>query len=626
MTAAALCGVLAMPAKAQQLLEAQQFTPGQAVLAPFAVSPVVLQNLTPVQASGLSLSGLFEQDPTVQNLNKVQAQEQANYTDAYYAAYDQFCNDTFTYISRAPENAIFEGYYSPSANSQIFLYTPNGVGLTLQDIADILRPIYVYHYNGGTSYHTGITQGSNIYNIPATLQAGHTYSVHLEVDSRTTFNPAQVNGASLFTYAVVTEPAPQGNITVTVTNQGPSPVTTSVGVPTSIPLEGTIAGTDGAGNVCRFPVNQWHWNVESVQYSASSADDAKKPDAPKSKNTSVPYFDPSTGSTNPMDTTLHIVFTKAGYYSVTVKANDQYQSDICGNGTKEGTLAIPVTVQASDGMLHVYFDRPLLKVGTGTKTSVRDVRAYITPSSMADSISFQTTNTTEAEVVKDSRADEVKGDVTFVTLSLKGKAGTPSSTPNGDNQLSATAGGQSVATVPVIVYVPTRIGIPHPHPSSVVAGVNQALDAGSKPAALGLDKNEVLLATGYYQPLAIIVWDQFDKLLDSIYVDTIVAEYKEGKWGDINSNMRSDGTYVDYVGFTQPNPPPGDIVRNDDAPNSDKTKWLKGTTKASLTDKDNTPPPLSVQVDGVTLKVGIVGREKIYDASTSTLTIKWPDK
>ena len=654
--AAALCGMLAMPAKAQQLTEAQQFTPGQAVLAPIAVSPVFLQNLTPVQASGLSLSGLFEQDPTVQNLSKVQAPEQANYTDAYYGAYDQFCNDNFTYISRAPENAIFEGYYSPSVNSAIFLYTPNGVGLTLQDISDILRPIYVCHYNGGTSYQTGITQGSNIYTIPATLQAGHTYSVHLEVDSRTTFNPARTNGASLFAYAILPDVTPTDNITITVTNQGPSPVTTSVGMPVTIPLRGKAAGTDGAGNVCNITENKWYWEVQSIQYSATDPSDAL---APSSTATSVPYYDPDSGVSNPMDTNLHIVFTKAGYYTVTAKATDEYKSD-CGNGTKSGYLAIPVTVAIADGAVHVYFDKPLIKVGRGPRSGQQKVHAYVTPLSAASSVTFSPTP--QGEILLVSKHETDKDDVADILLTVQGYTGTPSDKPGGDSYFVASANGNYAASSKVLVLIPTRLSRKHPQwnvdengqpldpdkPADLAKatrtrGTNRALNVDTRPVVRSFSKGTVALCTRYDIEQFIEVWDQFNKILDPIYNQAEVEESKSNMddWVNINSKIAQDahsGYYLDYVGESPAYIEPF-TNRNVFSPTENKaTGWPSDTDKVTPGRLFLTKIDLDIRVDGQQLKSGVVNRKVSVtpdpnnplipnpnNPPLATIVISWPD-
>lgn len=281
-----------------------------------------------------------------------------------------------------------------------------------------------------------------------------------------------------------------------------------------------------------------------------------------------------------------------------------------------------------DSTPNVSFNKNPVKVGmNGTRSS--ETSAYpaatpatyphrliatITPSSIAGSVTFDSSNSGRATVTEVSRT--TSGNSVDVVLKVVGVAMTPVSSPNGDAEIRAKLNGNVIKTTKVLVLKPSSIRSPHPEFNGSVQGQNRVGDSSTSPAYL-IPAGYVMLSKGsYFTFLTIGVNDQFGNSLHAIYAGAPVTESGSA----INQVLTSSGTYSDPVGFTV----------SDTAVLAEDPPGTPNPTIAQFMASPVPPAPyativqnIAVEVEGHSLNPAIVNR-RVTTWVPDNLQVEWP--
>jgi len=174
-------------------------------------------------------------------------------------------------------------------------------------------------------------------------------------------------------------------------------------------------------------------------------------------------------------------------------------------------------------------------IPVASSTIARDVTATVVPPECAEDIDLVIASSLRATIT--NRVDNTTTGV--ITFKVKGTSATPSTGSYTVMQARCGVGGELLASVPVTVMIPKKIGTPHPtvNPAQSVSGVNQVADATTSPAYFGtLGANEVVLWTWFGVFQNVPVFNQFDGILDGIYAGAAIDELDGGVWKLINQN------------------------------------------------------------------------------------------
>ncbi len=214
-----------------------------------------------------------------------------------------------------------------------------------------------------------------------------------------------------------------------------------------------------------------------------------------------------------------------------------------------------VTFQKSDGTalpstLRIGFSSTTL--GNVAQSRKKSLRAVVTPSTAAPNIVL------EGGKVSISNQSTSNGVITFDI-----EAVTPS-VDEGDGFVKAKTGSTVIATLPVTVVVPTKIGTPHDTMGSSFVIQNIAMNATTTPPFPSVPSTQFLLVTMYVRPLTVTVLDKWDHSIGDVYEGAEVSEVFGGNPElSINSPITASGTYIDYVGVLTPKQPATPVASND---------------------------------------------------------------
>jgi GT2 family glycosyltransferase len=284
--------------------------------------------------------------------------------------------------------------------------------------------------------------------------------------------------------------------------------------------------------------------------------------------------------------------------------------------------------QADVKAVKVTFDQALLRTGfiKGGKgaTIVKTIKATVVPASAVQKIDLATTGKAGAIALSQVTKHE-DGTITAQVVAKQ-----KSSKADGDASVVAKLGTKELASVAVVVLVPSAIGRPHDTPSGAVQPKNVVADKTSSPPwPFPLGANKVVLATIYAQVVTVRVVDQFGQPLDDVYRGAYVEEQlaKTKAWRDIYQRLDGSGEYKDPV-FAWSykngggNQPAGAAKSTYDRNSDDAKAWPYAELK-SLIPNDFDSQNIPVRVGGHQLTDGIQGRT-ISAVAPDIINISWP--
>lgn len=244
-----------------------------------------------------------------------------------------------------------------------------------------------------------------------------------------------------------------------------------------------------------------------------------------------------------------------------------------------------------------------------SSTIFKTVTFTVTPHGALDQVEIKTSTPALIELKNEQRnasAGTIKIDVYGVSRSL--------------NAFDARVNAIDKRTTSVLAYargsvvIPSAVGTPHDTPHGVVSGKNVVANQSSTPPAnppLGF----VWLLTAYYQPVNVIVWDQFQQIIDSIYDGETVYENEPGRgWFSINVSL-SGGKYTDPVGFGMQRQPVFQVPTGSAAANN----WPFDPI-VPLTDGTGASNPL-VRIAGHTFSIA---NRSVKGTAPNKVDVIWP--
>jgi hypothetical protein len=258
--------------------------------------------------------------------------------------------------------------------------------------------------------------------------------------------------------------------------------------------------------------------------------------------------------------------------------------------------------------------------------------AYVSPVDQASDVTLSLGG--EISATNGFTADDVFGTIKFTEHAQHPTP--PASSPTPDTQITAKIGDSAVlGQSPVLVYEPYSVINPNPagtQTSAIIAPKNLAVDSTTVPADFTVAPPYVDLSTEYLPPPTTVhVNDQFGELLDSMFNGADVKEQFPfgnplGSWDPINVSI-SNGSYSDEVFvYSDTN---NSVLANNDAANNwvNVDQPLDIATQTGLL-QDTYPASMSVEVGGVQLNPGIVGRSVGWSEPNGaktpvTITITW---
>lgn len=256
-------------------------------------------------------------------------------------------------------------------------------------------------------------------------------------------------------------------------------------------------------------------------------------------------------------------------------------------------------------------------IPVASSTIARDVTATVVPPECAEDIDLVIASSLRATIT--NRVDNTTTGV--ITFKVKGTSATPSTGSDTVMQARCGVGGELLASVPVTVMIPKKIGTPHPTANQNVSGMNQVADATTSPAYFGpLAPDEVALWTNFIVVLNIHVFNQFNGPLDGIYAGVAVDEFEGATWKPINQQMVVAGTYADPVGagWDKGGAGPHIVKRN----SQEAQNWP--TDPPAPCFNFNVTQNVGVRIGGHILNPGVVGRQVRLTTAPCNLKITWP--
>lgn len=183
----------------------------------------------------------------------------------------------------------------------------------------------------------------------------------------------------------------------------------------------------------------------------------------------------------------------------------------------------PLTVTFSEMKVVTGFTKP-----SAQSTLEKQLTATISPKSETSNITFES-DFPERATVRVISTDAATGKV---TLGVKGVSATPKTKPDGDAELRAKKGNEILARANIVVVIPKK------QTHNVGPLIIKNICRRALPQS-GL----CTLLTLYQRDVTIILKDQFDDVLDSIYNGVRVSEkFKKPKPGDqVNLPAFDDG-------------------------------------------------------------------------------------